>query len=507
MADFGYDISDFRDIDPVFGTLAHLDVLLIIANLSDIRVILDFVPNHSSDEHEWFVRSLQREEPFTNYYTWHDGRVDTAGNRIPPNNWQSVFGGPAWTWRPERNQYYLHQFDPKQPDLNYGNPLVVEEMKNVLRYWLDKGVDGFRVDAVPHLFEGPIDAPDSETSAPTHLPETYEMVAEWRKVMDEKSVEYGRTKVLMLETYGTINQTMGYYGTDDAPGGHFPFNFRLITDINKLSTAEDFSRTINEYLDVMTDGRTPNWVLGNHDQHRVASRFSRELVDGLNFLAHLLPGIGVTYNGEEIGMENTLITWEQCQDPQGINAGPDHYLEATRDLERTPFQWDNSTSAGFSSNETTWLPVNENYKELNLEVQKTAAKSHYKVYKQITELRKTRTIQLGGCQVAALSENVLAFTRTLESEDTYVVVINLGDQQETVNVKATFEYLPDQITIHIVGVYSGHMAGHSLSTTSLVLNARESFVFRAESPDVDDSIIILPCSLFIMIIQFVVRYL
>ncbi|PNF21613.1 Maltase 2 [Cryptotermes secundus] len=503
MADFGYDISDFQNIDAMFGTMEDFDNLLEKAKEFDIKVILDFVPNHSSDEHEWFVKSAQNDVDYSDFYVWHDGKVLTNGTRVRPNNWQSVFGGPAWTFHGGRQQYYLHQFDPKQPDLNYSNPLVVEAMKDVLRFWLDKGVDGFRVDAVPHLFEGPIDVDDSVTSAPQHRPETYEMVVQWRKIMDEKSVQYGGTKVLMLEAYGSVDDIMGYYGTPSAPGGHFPFNFRLISDIDKSSSAEDFSTVINEYLEHMTDGRTANWVLGNHDKHRVASRFVPELVDGLNFLAHLLPGIGVTYNGEEIGMENTFITWEQCRDPQGINAGPEHYLEATRDLERTPFQWDSSTSAGFSSSESTWLPVNPNYVELNLEAQKAAEKSHYKVYKQLTELRKNPTIQRGGAHVAALSQNVLGFTRTLPDEDTYVVVINLGDEMEVVDVKKALSEVPDKIKIHILGINSRHMAGHTLSSSSLEIQPKEAFVFIDPGNSVS---MILPSSLFVLIVQFVIRY-
>ncbi|XP_069700379.1 maltase A1-like [Periplaneta americana] len=477
MADFGYDISDFRNIDPIFGTLEDFDALLAKANELGIKLILDFVPNHSSDEHEWFVKSLQKIDPYTDYYTWNDGKLDESGNRVPPNNWQAEFGGPAWKWRDERQQYYLHRFDPKQPDLNYSNPAVVEEMKDVLRFWMDRGVDGFRVDAVPWLFEGPIDVPDSETVAPQNLPETYDMVVQWRKVLDEKSAELGKTEMFMLEVYGNTEQVMGYYGTPEAPGAHFPFNFRFITDLNNGSSAYDFSSVIYDYLSHMVDGRTPNWVLGNHDQHRVASRYGPELVDGMNFLGQLLPGIGVTYDGEEIGMENTYITWDQCRDPQGINAGPEHYLERTRDLERTPFQWDDTTSAGFSTNASTWLPVNPNYKELNLAAEKSAEKSHYKVYKQLIELRKTPTIRQGGTQVDALSEKVLTFARFLEGEDSYIVLVNLGDETETVNLKNTFDWLGDTVTIYAVNIQSQHMVGHVHSTTDFEIAPKEAFVF------------------------------
>ncbi|KAJ9588789.1 hypothetical protein L9F63_017900, partial [Diploptera punctata] len=474
MADFGYDISDFRNVDPMFGTLEDFDALLIKANELGIKLILDFVPNHSSDEHVWFVNSLQKIDPYTDYYMWDDGKLDESGNRIPPNNWQSEFGGAAWSWKEERQQYYLHQFDPKQPDLNYTNPAVVEEMKDVLRFWLDKGVHGFRVDAVPWLFEGSFDS--NATKAPHNLPETYDMVMQWRRVLDEKSEQYNETKVFMLEVYGTEEEVMAYYGTASAPGAHFPFNFRFITDLNNQSTATDFANVINNYLQQIIEDRVSNWVLGNHDQHRVATRYGQKLVDGMHFLSLLLPGIGVTYDGEEIGMEDTYITWEQCQDPQGVNAGPDHYLERTRDLERTPFQWDNTTSAGFSASANTWLPVNSNYKELNLEAQKTAEKSHYKVYKQLTQLRKKEIFAQGTTEVAALSDHVLGFTRVLEGSDTYVIVVNLGDEIESININDKFTSLPDQLTTVAVSIYSQHDVGELMDSGNFQIQPKEAFV-------------------------------
>jgi len=307
------------------------------------------------------------------------------------------------------------------------------------------------------------------------------MVVQWRAVTDEKTKEDNRTKVLMIEAYGSLDDVMRYYGTPSAPGGHFPFNFLFITDVHynppPPSSAGDISATVNAYLDRMTDGRISNWVLGNHDQHRVASRFTPELVDGMNFIGQLLPGIGVTYNGEEIGMEDTYITWEQCVDPQGINAGPDGYLAVTRDLERTPFQWDNTTSAGFSTSEDTWLPVNPNYKVLNLEAQKAAEKSHYKVYKQLTQLRQNPAIQRGDTKVAALSDQVFAFSRMLDGEDSYVVVVNFGNALETVNVKQTFTNVADVLTMQIVSINSGYVAGVTMPASAVQVGPLEAYVF------------------------------
>ncbi|PSN29802.1 Maltase 2 [Blattella germanica] len=362
---------------------------------------------------------------------WINASYSSSGERIPPNNWVSNFHGSAWQWNEERQQYYYHQYVVKQPDLNYRNPVVVEEMKDVLKFWLDKGVDGFQVDAINTLFEDsrlqdepPSGDPEAEPGDPDSLlhvytrnqPETYEMVQQWRQMLDEIHQEQGGdTRVMMIEAYATFEQTMNFYGNESHPGAHFPFNFFFISDLNNTSTASDFRDIINLWMDHMTTGRWPNWVNGNHDRHRVATRYGSELADGMNMLALLLPGVGVTYNGDEIGMVDAHISWEDTQDPAGLNAGPDRYELFSRDPERTPFQWDNSTSAGFSSNPETWLPINENYNELNLENQKLAEKSHYKVYKKLIEARKSPTLQKGSVETVAISEGVLAFIRDIMS--------------------------------------------------------------------------------------------
>jgi len=372
-------------------------------------------------------------------------------------------------------------------------------------------VDGYRVDAIPHLFEPEIDGrPDDETHAPTHLNATYDMVVQWREIMDKYSGGDNGTKVLMVEAYGSLDQVMAYYGTPSAPGGHFAFNFWLITDVHynppTPSSAEDISRIINEYLDRMTDGRTPNWVLGNHDQHRVASRFPPALVDGMNFIGQLLPGISVTYNGEEIGMQNTIINLDQVVDPQGINAGACCYLEATRDLQRTPFQWNSSINAGFSTGEKTWLPVNRNYLWLNLEAQQFAQKSHYRVYYELTQLRKKPAFKQGETEVAALSERVFGFTRTLDGEDSYLVVVNFGTARETINVTQTFSNVTDYLDLQIVSINSRYSVGHIVEASNLEVGPLEAYVFTSGLL-INFASRILPSSIFMFILYFVVRYL
>ncbi|PSN29399.1 Maltase 2 [Blattella germanica] len=300
-------------------------------------------------------------------------------------------------------------------------------LKNVIRYWLNKGVDGFRMDAIPFLFENADLLDEAPSGYPNtmpgdhgnlihnltqNLPETYDMIAQWRSVVDAKKAEDNITRLMKIEAYASLEQKMDYYGNESTPAGHFPFNFLFITNLNNQSTAHDFRNTVNQWMQFLEIQLAHSKkCIGNHDQHRVASRYGPDLVDGLNMLALLLPGSAITYNGEEIGMEDGFVSWKETKDPQGINAGEDRYLVLSRDPERTPFQWDDSVSAGFSTNSTTWLPVSSNYRTLNLQNQISASKSHYKVYKKLLKSRQTPTIQRGNLTAAAVSENVFAFTR------------------------------------------------------------------------------------------------
>ncbi|XP_058054399.1 maltase A1-like isoform X1 [Anopheles bellator] len=414
MADFGYDISDYYAIQPEYGTLEDFDALVKEANALGLQVILDFVPNHTSDEHEWFKRSEARDPSFEDFYVWHPGRKSSANDTsmpLPPSNWVSFFRGSAWQWSTVRKEYYLHQFSVKQPDLNYRNPAVVEAMKNVMRFWMARGVAGYRIDAVPTLFEVAPDAdgqyPDEPLSGNTNDPEdpgyllhiytqdrneTLDMVYQWRAVTDEfQQQNGGRERIIMAETYSPIEIVMKYYGNKSTPGAQIPFNFHFITDLHGGSSADDFKNTINYWIDNMPstmDSVFPNWVMGNHDQHRVASRFGSDMIDCMNMILLSLPGVSVTYNGEEIGMEDVWISYNDTVDPAACNAGPDRYQYTTRDPERTPFQWDDSKDAGFSTGNHTWLPVSPNYTVVNAMQQLSAPTSHLLVYRNMTTLKR-----------------------------------------------------------------------------------------------------------------------
>ncbi|XP_050421275.1 maltase 2-like [Adelges cooleyi] len=490
MADFGYDISDYNQVDGIFGTIEDFESLQKKLNELGVKLILDFVPNHSSDEHEWFKMSVENIAPYSDFYIWKDGKTDEKGNRIPPNNWQSLFSNSAWTWNEKRGKYYLHQFDPKQPDLNYRNKQLVENMKDNLRFWLDRGVDGYRVDAVPFLFEDPnlYDEPinpEGSSSLNTYglydhpftkdLPETYEMISEFRSVMDEYKNKDGRTRVMITEAYSTIENTMLYYGNELSPGAHMPFNFGLIDQINDQSNAKDFSVAVHTWLDNLPRGRSANWVIGNHDQPRVATRFGREMVDGMNMVNLLLPGAAFTYMGEEIGMEDNNIRWDQTVDPSGLNVGQAGYRSLSRDPCRSPYQWNASANSGFSSNLTTWLPLNPNYWSVNLEAQKKQSRSHYSVYKRLIQLRKTRTVQRGSFEDHILSRWVFAFTRTRPGSETYLVVLNVGSEDEQVDLSA-ISISDSTWLVHTPSVNSQYSTGDKIEANSFTMRPKSSLV-------------------------------
>ena len=320
MADFGYDISDFYQIHPEYGTMEDFENMIKKAKEVGIKIILDFVPNHSSDENEWFVRSVNNDPEYRDFYIWHNGNINAStGEREPPSNWLSAFRYSAWEWNDQRQQYYLHQFAIKQPDLNYRNPKVVETMKNVMRFWLGKGIAGFRIDAVPFLFEKDLDEnnmyPDEPLAEPLtacpdpndycHLqhiytndqPETFDMAYQWRALADEFKKEHGGdTRILLTEAYTSFENIIRFYGDGIRNGSHVPFNFDFLSNVFNDTSAADMVAHITKFLNAMPQGVIANWVLGNHDNKRLASRLGINRADLFNILLQTLPGNAVTYN-------------------------------------------------------------------------------------------------------------------------------------------------------------------------------------------------------------------
>jgi len=527
MKDFGYDISDFYDIQEEYGTMDDAVALFQRAKELDIKIILDFVPNHSSDLCEWFILSAANDTKYRDYYVWNEGRV-VDGQRVPINNWNSVFYGSAWTWNEQRQAFYLHQFDKSQPDLNFRNQAVVDEMKNVLRFWLDKGASGFRVDAVNHLFEvedlrdEPIDNPSDPLSYgytrkdyTKDLDEVYDMIYQWRVVLDEYQRDHqGETRIMMSEAYANETFTMKYYQSADGlrQGSHMPFNFVLINELYGDSKAADFKRVIDARINALPSGRMTNWVIGNHDQPRVASRYGSEKVDALLTLVMTLPGIAVTYNGEEIGMVDFRdgISFEETVDPQACNSYPDGPRDgwqwSSRDPVRTPFQWDDGNFAGFCEcRNRTWLPVNDNYRQLNLALQKSWRKSTFNYYKELSELRKDSTMIEGGYE-SFVENEVFAFTRTSEGHDPRLVLINFGDTEQVVDVTKHTNIFGDKLRVLVAGSETSYETGDVLNTNDVYLRKYNTIVVENSVIGVDNSVGRVALSLSLIVIA-ILRYL
>ncbi|XP_024875398.1 alpha-glucosidase-like [Temnothorax curvispinosus] len=499
--DFGYDISNFTDINEEYGTLKDFDELVAKAKSLGLKVILDFVPNHSSNESDWFFKSVDRIKPYDEYYIWHDGKI-LNGTRVPPNNWMSVFGGSAWQWNATRKQYYFHQFAVGQPDLNYRSPAVQEEMKKVLTFWMNRGVEGFRIDAINHMYEDArlLDEPPSNIPGlpeddydilnhiyTKNLNETYEVLKTWRQLMDNHN-KNSDTKMILTEAYTDFDLTMLYYKS----GSTVPFNFMFMGDLKNVSSAADFKRYIDRWMDNIPNGPqyVANWVVGNHDNHRAASRFGEKRADQLSMLAIVLPGVSVVYNGDEIGMVDRNFTYEETKDPAGCNAGRERYPLKSRDPERTPFQWDDSTSAGFSTNKTTWLPVNSNYKVLNLAAQKAEFVSHYRMFKRMAQLKKKPVIEQGSLETALYcadctgTENVLGVVRRYkindDKESIVVVLVNFVDiKVATVDV-GTWLNIPQQLRVYAPSVHSKLLPGSRINMASVTLPGAASIVLATE---------------------------
>jgi alpha-glucosidase len=431
--DFGYDISDHCDVDPMLGTLEDAEVLLARAHARGLRVVVDFVPNHTSERHPWFAASRRsREDPRRHWYLWRDGKPDGS----PPNNWRSVFGGPAWTLDPRTGQYYYHAYLAQQPDLNWRNPQVQEAMLEVLRFWLRRGVDGVRVDALRHLIkdecwrdnppnpgyrpgDNPYDALLPVYSA--DRPEIHQVVAAMRRVLDEAGGTGGaRERVMVGELYLPIDRLVRYYG-HDGRGVHLPSNMHLISTPYQ---AERIAALIDRYEAALPDGAWPNWVLGNHDRHRIASRVGREQARVAAMLLLTLRGTPTLYYGDEIGMRDVAIPAGRLHDPFERNVPA---IGAGRDPERSPMQWDGSANAGFCPQWVQpWLPVADDYRSVNVLAQTRDPDSMLSLYRRLIALRHRQpALAVGRYRLVLAGGELLAYTRE-HAGRRLLVTLNLG---------------------------------------------------------------------------------
>jgi alpha-glucosidase len=433
MKDFGYDVSNYTDVHPMFGTLAELDRLIEDVKSRGLKLILDFVPNHTSNAHPWFVESRSsRNNPHRDWYLWRD----PAPGGGPPNNWLSQFGGSAWELDERTGQYYYHAFLKEQPDLNWRNPQVVAAMHEVLRFWLRRGVDGFRVDVLWHLIKDdqfrdnpPNPAwrgigPPHHSQVPlytTDRPEIHDIVSGLRAVANEFD-----HRVLIGEIYLPLERLVAYYGTE-LNGVHLPFNFQLL---QSSWHARDIAKLIDQYEGLLPGEGWPTWVLGNHDNPRVATRVGIDQARVAAMLLLTLRGTPTMYYGDELGMQDVRIPRERVQDPfeknvPGIGVG--------RDPCRTPMQWDASANAGFSIVEP-WLPVADNYTEINVESESDDPASMLSLYRKLLQLRrKHAALSLGGYQPVATTGDLLAYIRK-DGNERFLVALNLGGEPHSLSV-------------------------------------------------------------------------
>lgn len=454
--DNGYDISSYVDIDPVYGTMDDFHQLMQELKKRDMHIILDFVSNHTSDQHQWFKNSIDSIAPYTDFFVWEDPKPGKKPIE-PPNNWLSVFGGSAWEWNPKRKKYYLHQFLVEQPDLNFRNPAVRKEVKKILEFWLEKGVDGFRVDAASHLFEDEAlrDEPvDEESKAKpdehSYLKHIYTkghvdnllLMEEWRGVLDEYEAKTGISKVIVVEVFESLEDTMRYYGSVNQRLADFPFNFKLY-DIEPAATGFDLYRNLDDWLSHMPKGKYSNYVMSSHDYARVATRLGRTLAGSLQMVTMLLPGTPVTYFGEELGMINGKVKPDEIRDQFALRTK----LENSRDPVRTPMPWSNEPNAGFS-NAKPWLPLNPDYKTVNVKTLSEDPFSNLSNYKRLVRLRQEASILLGSLEYPLVTEEIFSFIRFLIGTKCYLIVVNMSSDPIRANLFGS-PYLPKEAYVEV----------------------------------------------------------
>lgn len=459
MKDFGYDVSDYRGIDPIFGEISDFDTLCKKAKSLNLKLIIDLVLSHSSDQHEWFQQSrLSQDGEYADYYVWADPKEDGS----PPNNWQSVFGGPAWSFNPVRGQYYLHNFLKEQPDLNFHNPKVQEEALDVARFWLERGVSGFRLDVVNFYFhdkklrDNPPRSGGLEFATQFEGPDPYSMQQHIYDKSQPENVEFLKRFRALLDEYpesfsvGEIGDDVPYERAAEYTKGtellHTTYNTQLMSGAKQRLNADLIRTPIEEFLNQPGDG-WPSWAFSNHDVVRVISRWvgdqddhNPSLAKMLNALLLCLQGTTFLYQGEELGLPEADLSFEDLQDPWGRHLYP---VWQGRDGCRTPMPWNNHDAhAGFSSAKP-WLPACSAHKALNIQGQMDDPDSVLNFTKSFLSWRKSHEALLMGdiTFIDSGSEALLVFRRSHESGD-IECVFNLSPAEQLIEAK----YQSDKFT-------------------------------------------------------------
>ncbi|HEY7563367.1 MAG TPA: alpha-amylase family glycosyl hydrolase [Acidimicrobiia bacterium] len=440
--DFGYDVSNYVDVDSIYGNLDDFDELVSEAHARNLKLILDFVPNHSSDRHPWFIESASStSNPKRDWYVWRDSGADGG----PPNNWASLFGGPAWELDPSTKQYYLHTFLVSQPELNWRNPEVEKAMLDAMRFWLDRGVDGFRIDVAGRIMKDPLlrdnppalavdaamRAPNLEWALTEHVydgydPDIHATFRRVRRTLDEYDDRFSVGEIHEWDW----EKWASYHGRGDELD--MVFNFApLISGIDP-----DKYRAITNGMESVTrDWGWPNWVAGNHDQPRIATRLGLEASKAMAVMLLTLRGTPTLYYGDELGMVDAEIPPDRQQDPYGRRVPGQG-----RDGCRTPMQWSSEAHAGFSAPTTasTWLPVPSTFRQHNVQTQQGDPSSHLELYRRLLALRRQEPALHGGdIRVLRSPRQVLAYRRTHPTSQSFLVLANLAEVPARVRNRGT----------------------------------------------------------------------
>jgi alpha-glucosidase len=457
MADFGYDIADYRGVDRLFGDMADFERLLQAAHERNIRVLVDLVPNHTSDEHAWFKESRQsRDNPKADWYIWREGKDD---NTKPPNNWlDALTGRSAWQWDSSRNQYYLHSFHTKQPDLNWSNQAVRDAIKDVMRFWLDHGVDGFRVDAVYWLAKDPLlrdDTPNTDYIAGDSLlydavlhdkcrgdPALYAHLSEMAEVLHEPAY-VDRQPFMVTEAYPERHNPIAdylrfYEGVD--PKVAAPFNFEGLELPWEAGPWRHFLSVFHASLDRHNPNCVASYAFGNHDKPRLNGRIDEAALRSAAVMLLTLPGMIFIYYGDEIGMHDAPIPLESIRDP-AANGDPKDGIG--RDPERTPMQWSAQFQAGFTTNKQPWLPLATDYQQRNVEAQQANPHSLLRLYQTLCRLRnESSVLRTGKLAVLDTSQtDVLGYTRYNDAAERFTTFINFSGTSKDLVVPASLGQL------------------------------------------------------------------
>jgi glycosidase len=438
MADFGYDVADYTDVDPLFGSLDDFDALLSAAHDRGIRVLVDYVPNHTSDQHPWFVESRSsRDNPKRDWYVWRDAAPDGG----PPNNWISMFAGPSWEWDPATQQYYLHTFLEAQPDLNWRNPATRAAMFDVARFWLDRGVDGFRIDVAPMVMKDPElrDNPPNPSPWESHRmgkwaeqlhtndhahPDMHELYRSFRRMLDA----YPGERVSIGELHHPDYATWARYYGENQDEIHVPFNFHLTY---APWTAEAVRAAVEGVEGVLPPGAWASWVLGNHDQPRFASprRAGRDQARVGMLMLLTLRGTPTIYYGEEIGMTDVPVPAGEARDPV------EHREPGRgRDPERSPMQWDASPNAGFTPpGVRPWLPLAPDAQRVNVAAQAEDPDSLLTLTRRLLQLRREDPVLRTGDfeRFGPTPDGTFAFRR-VSVDGRLTVLLNLTGEPRTI---------------------------------------------------------------------------